>query len=153
MWSTPMFPFIKSAVGASKDQWRTLDVSPRHKSPVAAVERIVAIVAHGENATGRHHQLAVHHIAGEHGDRRLQHAQLRRRGGKVVAVLVDVRGNVLHIRLVHGVPIEDELFVHQPDMIAWNPDRPLHQVFVDVHRIAEDDDVAAAHIPVRQQAA
>ena len=47
-----------------------------------------------------------------------------------------------------GVTVEDELLVHQPDTVARNPDRPLHQVFVEIHGVAQDDDIAAAHVAI-----
>ena len=62
-----------------------------------------------------------------------------------------VGGGVLRVGLVHRLAVQDQLLVHEADVVAGNPDGALHVIFLDVQRIAEHDDVAAAHVAVRQQ--
>src|SRR5579884_3084572 len=42
------------------------DIAARHESPVAAVERGVAVIAHGEILARWHHQLAIHDVILKH---------------------------------------------------------------------------------------
>jgi hypothetical protein len=69
---------------------------------------------------------------------------------KVVAVGIDVLGLVVDVRLLHRHAIEDQLLVHQADAVARDADAALHEGLLDVHRIAEHDDIAALALAVGQ---
>ena len=60
-------PFFGGGVIGPEDHQRLADdVLARHETPIAAVERILAVVAHGEVVVGGHHQFAVAHVGREH---------------------------------------------------------------------------------------
>jgi hypothetical protein len=46
--------------------------------------------------------------------------------------------------------VEHQLLVDDPDAVAGQADGPLHVILLDIHRIAEHDDIAAAHLPIGQ---
>ena len=71
------------------DQRLADDILARHEAPVAAVERLIAIVAHGEIVPRRHHHFAVLHVVLEHLLRRRIQRRVRI-GREIVAVGIDV---------------------------------------------------------------
>ncbi len=64
-----------------------------------------------------------------------------------------VASHVFHIRLIRRVTVENKLFVNHSNAVSGKTDGALDIVLLDIERIAEHDDIAAAHIPVRQQVA
>src|SRR5690349_17401201 len=58
--------FRRSSVGPIDEQWFSEDVVSRNKAPIATVQRIIPVIAHGEIAVWRHHHLAIHHVMLQH---------------------------------------------------------------------------------------
>ena len=58
---------------------------------------------------------------------------------------------MVNVRLVELLAVQKYLLVYQSDAIAWNAHAPLHEGLPDVHRISENDDVAAPHVFVGQK--
>ena len=70
--------------------------------------------------------------------------------GEIVAVGVGVFGLVVHVRLDQFLAVEVHFLVHQLDAIAGHAHAALHEGLADIHRIAEDDNIAAFDRLVRQ---
>ena len=60
---------------------------------------------------------------------------------------------MLGVRLGERLAVQIHHLVHQPDVIARHAHHALHVILLDVHRVAEHDDVAALRLRVRQQVA
>src|SRR4029079_9865503 len=52
------------------------------------------------------------------------------------------------VRLAHGGTVDDHLLIDEADVIARNTDHTLHEVLRWMHRVTEDDDVAAMDLGV-----
>src|ERR1700722_8034413 len=127
------------------------DVSPGDKAPIAPVEADGAVIAHGEVAAGRNHEVFSLDVIGEvEGPGWRNVSALRwRDGGKIIAegkIVAVVRHGRLGLRL--RLAIEEDYAVAQVDPIAGNADDPLHQVEVGLAGFEKDDDVAAANIAI-----
>ena len=100
----------------------------------------------------RHYQLAIHHILLEHRPGAIGHRSPRR-GRKVVAIGLDSRENMLHVRLLERLAVQVHHLVDDADMIARHADYAFHVVLLDVHRVAEHDDVASLGLGIREEMA
>ena len=119
------------------------DVLARDRSPEAAVERVVAVVAHPEVVAGRN-AVGPELVA--------QHARL---GDARIARRVDLRVDVLDLRAVGRLPVDEERLVADLQDVAGPADGALDEDVVVVEvvaRLLEDDDVAAVHVAVGERA-
>ena len=126
------------------------DVFARDETPVAAIQRIVAIVAHGEVGFGRQHHFTVHNVIRQHVAAGIQQRQVRLAIGKIIAERIGIRSLVNHVRLGKFFPVAVYLLVDDLDVIAGNAHYALYEGLADVHRIAEHDDIAVARVLIRQ---
>ena len=107
-----------------------LDVLARQEAPVAAVLRVVAVVAHHEVLVRRHR------------DRSVSLAHVER--GHFVELRVGRRRlQEMHVRLVERLAVDVDLLLAHFDRLARQPDDALDEVALRLLGILEDDDVAA----------
>src|ERR1019366_8258668 len=126
------------------------NIFERHETPVAAVERRIAIVAHGENGVGRNNYFAVDHMVLQHvGGARINHGVGL--AGEVVAIGIDLIGFVNFVGLVELHAIAVDLFVDDADAVAGDAHGALHEGHADVDGVAEHNNVAALDVAVGQQ--
>src|SRR6266545_3268578 len=85
-----------SIVGPVDDERLADDVPARNETPVAAVERGVAIVAHREITLRRDYDLAAHHVLLQHVNGGFGQVRVGL-AGKVIAVGIDVLGLVVFV--------------------------------------------------------
>ena len=135
------------------DQRFADNILARHESPIAAVERLVAVIAHSEKIARRHHDFAVLHIFFEHHLRRRINRRIRICRREIVAIRIDVIELVNNIRLVQQMPVQKNLLVLEVDSVAGHAHDPLHEGLLDIDRITENDDVAAVNVLIGQQMA
>jgi hypothetical protein len=127
------------------DQWFADDVCSRHETPVAAIERIVAIVAHREIAVGRNHNFSVRYVLLEHFDGAF--AQLKiRLTREIVTIAVVVLGLMVLVRLLYSCSVSNQLFVLDADSVARHSDDAFDESLAYIHRVAEDDNIAALYV-------
>ena len=70
--------------------------------------------------------------------------------GEIVPVLIDVIRAMNDIGLINGLSVEDEFLVDEPHPVTGNADDPLDECLREIHRITENDDIAALDILVRE---
>ncbi len=136
-----------SVVGPIDDQRFADDILTRHKAPVTAVERRVAIIPHGEIAARRHHNLAALDVVLEHGLSPFVLGKIRL-AGEIVAIGIDVFRLMDLVWLLQLVAVEEHVLVLETDMVARDSHHALHEGLLDVDGIAEYDDVPAFHVLV-----
>ena len=71
--------------------------------------------------------------------------------GKVVAINIAQRGDVLHVGLVQRSAVDVNALVDEAQAISGHGHYSLHEVLRGIHWIMEDDDVTAPDVAVRQQ--
>ena len=125
------------------DQGLSDDVLARHESPIAAVKRLVTVIAHSEKIPRRNDHFAVLHVLFEHHLCGGIDLRVRLGGREIVAIRIDVVELVHDIWLVEQMAVQEDLLVFEMDTVAGNAHHPLHEGLLDIDRIAENDDVAA----------
>src|SRR5438270_5880629 len=104
------------------------DVGPRYKSPIAAVQAIVAIVAHYKIMVWRHDEFAAVHVIRQLiTPMAVDVPRIAALVGKVVAI------SIRHPLLVHRVifleraAVDENNLVAKPDMVSGHSNHPFHQ--------------------------
>ena len=132
----------------------TDDVFVRHKSPIAAVEADVAIVAHGKNAVRRNHQLAILEVRGKRvAPGRVQAVVIGRWNGReviAIAVVGSVADDEGRFELL-AVAINDAVL--KLDAVTRYSDDALHDVQTGLGRRNEDKDVVMPRVAIGNQRA
>src|SRR4029079_5944539 len=137
-------PFFGGGVKRPENHQRLAnDVLARNETPIAAVERVFPIVAHGEVSLHWNDQLAVLNVAGEHLLRPVGHRPVGLRW-KIIAVGLNPWIGVLGVGVRKGPAIDIHHLVHDAYAISGHANHALDEVLANVHGIAEHDDVAAS---------
>src|SRR5271166_3659877 len=102
------------------------NIFPRHKSPIAAVLAVVAIVAHHKIMSLGHNQLAILHQF-PHLQPPLPFQPKRWNVGprKIVPEHIVRRLQESHVRFVDRFAVDPDFLLHQPQPVARQPDHPL----------------------------
>ena len=132
------------------------DVFARNKAPETTVEAFGAVVAHGEDFSGRDDEVAILNVVGEFvGPAGCDLVVWTGRdGGKVVAVGVEgvlrvvVGDGHSGVGLVLRDTVEIDDAVAEADVVARNADGALDEEEVRLAGFEEDDDVAAMDVAV-----
>ena len=138
--------------GPIDQKWAAHDGVAIDESPVAAVEAVIAIIAHGEIFVWRHDQFValnvVPDIVSPFGlDGRSE--KLVGDGREcVVQRIVAGRGIVDDVRLVEQFSVDVDLLIDDFEVVAGEADDALHEVRMILIRKFEDDDVAALETAV-----
>src|SRR5579859_3752355 len=142
-------PNAVGRINGHKDEpGRGDDVLARHKTPVAAVIRIAAIVAHDEIIVWRHDEFAIDHvlveIRGPFGRESLEKAIAS--GRKILDGAAHGVGIAKDVRLVQALPVDVDNAFANVDSVAGNADDALDQVLRVSERRFEDDDLLTFRI-------
>src|SRR5665213_77916 len=139
-----------SVKGPVNDERLANNVLARDESPVAAVERVITVVAHRKVQAGGDHHVSVHHMVQKHvrGSPVDGNIRLAR---EIVAVRIDVIRLMIRVRLIQTNAVQVHLLVDQADAVAGHSDAALDEGLTDIDGIAEHDDIAALHVGVRQE--
>src|SRR5271166_3829409 len=134
------------------DQRSSNNVFLRHESPIAAVQAVVAVVAHHEVVSFRNNELAVHHqLLHLQPPLPLEPSRGDVHSGKVIAIQVVEGLDESHVGLVESLAVDQDSFVHHPKVVSRHADHALHEVLLRVHRIMKHDDIPAVDLLVRHQ--
>src|SRR5271156_1244612 len=143
-------PYITLRVDGHIDYHRRADnVGAGDESPVSAVVGVVAIVAHGEKIAGRHYDLASCHALCQ-----IRRPARQNTAAKQIAIArrivlhsrIQRQRIVLRVRFLQRSPIDEDLPVHDLDVVARQTDHPLDQVRRVRHRRVEHDDLLAVRL-------
>src|SRR5712691_3850508 len=144
-------PMFGGRIIGPKNHQRLADnVLARHETPVAAVERVVAIVAHRKVVARRHHQLTASHVSSQHFARAVIDRTIRLRR-KIIAIRLDAGENMARVGFIELLAVAVYRLVDDFYMIARDADHPLDVILPDIHRVAKHDDVAPLRLRIRQQ--
>ena len=106
------------------------DILPRHKSPVATVPAIVAVIAQHEVAIRRNHQITVLRIVTELQPPACIDTRIGVLAGwELVTEAVRIAAAVDGIGFSLGLAVDINGSVDEPDVVPWNPDYPFNKVF------------------------
>ena len=145
----------RGAIRPVNEERFTDDVVPGNKSPIPAVETVIAIVPHRKIPPGRYNQFVALDVPlnlprpFRYHRRAVQGIADRREG--IVQGVITRGGIVHHVRLIQQFPVDVDVLVDQLQMVAWQTDDPLHKVLMIGIGIFENNDVAAFQGPVRQK--
>src|SRR5260370_535033 len=132
------------------------EVFLRHRTKIAAVEAVVAIVAHAEVVIGRHNEVAIFDMRWQGQVPVVRYVFPFRdwRVGKVVTIKVRAAAAVMNgERLILQLTVDVEFAVFQMNLVAGQAAYPLHQVETGLGGGSEYNNIAAGALVVRQQRA
>src|ERR1700684_74754 len=131
------------------DEGQTHEIGAGNKTPVAAITTVIAVVAEHEICPGGNNDLAILDIVAHLDPPVRIHSRVGvELGGKLIAEIILIRAFKDRERLNLLLSVNADNAILQMDAVPGNAHHALDYVIRWVERKMEDDDIAAAPLPI-----
>src|SRR3954469_25825982 len=128
--------FFRHIKGPEHNQWTPNNIFFGHKAPIAAVQAVIAIVAHGKVVVRRNHHLVIMNVFLQSGGplrRNLSNAITQGRWKFIAICVVSSVANYIRLGLPDSIQIDHSIAQAKP--VAWYANNAFNQIHSLLGRI------------------